>query len=249
MSISFGDTVSLADFPGGDRPVEFRYERHDQYPGETPGFPDIQFHVVEPLTWQGEDGRWMTRLHRRGEDPEKKGYLPGFLRKACGMDCPRTRRDEKGRKIKTCDCARQLHVTLATRTDRKGEEAYSRICGWVKDGMIPPRRFSSVQWLRRKGTDRVEVHHERPPVEEESEVCVRRVKDDSRMAGLHPCTPAEHREWHAAMAPDARALVSGASGPEPVDVRSAYEKHVDRLIREGVKRGRPPGKKGKRRKR
>ena len=249
MSISLGDTVSLADFPGGDRPMEFRHERHDQYSGETPGYPGVDFHVVEPLTWQGEDGRWMTRLHRRGEVPEEDGYLPGFLRKACGEDCPRTKRDEKGRKSNTCDCARQLHVSLVRRGGRKGEEAYSRICGWIKDGMVLPRRFSSEQWLRRKGADRVEVHHERPPVEQESEFSVRWVKDDSKFSGLYPCTPAEHREWHRHAAADPGVPAPAPVCPVPAESRSPSEKHVDQLIQEGIRRGRPPGRKSKRSKR
>lgn len=246
--IAMGDIVSLATFPGGDRPMAFRHERHDQYTGETPGFPGIDFHVREPLAWQDEDGRWRTRLHRHGEDPEESGYLPALLRKTCGTDCPRKKRDEKGRKFRTCDCARQLRVTLVTRSERKTDEAYSRVCGWIKDGMILPRRFSPEQWLRRKGADRVEVHHERA-VEQESEFTVIRVKDDARFAGIHPCTPAEHREWHAAEPVAPSAPAPGSVCPVPADTRSPAEKYVDQLIQEGVKRGRPPGRTSKRGKR
>lgn len=247
MAISHGDIVSLAGFPGGDHPKKFRHSRHlDAYEGEQPGYPEFEFHVVEPLAWQDKaDGRWVTRVRRRGEEE----YLRAKLRRACGKDCPRTRRDEKTHRLaKTCDCPRQLHLSLESRTRRKGapvpktEEAYSRLCGWIKDGMQLPRRFPSEWWLRRTGPNRVVVHHERPPVEQDSEVAVSWVKDDSQFAGLHPVTPAEHEEWHAAMqasrGEDRAPAAQRAPAPKQ-RAQSAHERHIDALIGEGVPRGRP----------
>ena len=244
MAISRGDVVSLAGFPGGDRPrsLEFRHTRHlDAYEGEQPGYPELDFHAVEPLAWQDEDGRWVTRLRRRGEEE----YLCGKLRRACGKDCPRTRRDEKThRRARECACPRQLYVSLESRSGRKTDEAYSRLCAWVKDGMQLPRRFSREWWLRRTGRDRVVVHHERPPVEQDSEVAVCWVKDDSKFEGLHPCTPAEHEEWHAAMAPSGEGRAPPAQrAPAPQQrAQSAHERHIGDLIEKGVPRGRPPKK-------
>jgi hypothetical protein len=289
--IAVGDVVSLADFPGGDRPrsleyrpgfgvgqnssrrsffvscfvlslfcfcrktitkhflptqayqPRYRHSRHlDTYSGETPGYPELEFHVLEPLTWQREDGRWVTRLRRCGEED----YLCAKLRLACGRDCPRKKRDKKTHRLATkCLCPRQLYVSLG---DRKGEEAYSRLCGWIKDGMLESRRFSDESWLRRRGRDRVVVHHARPAVEEDSECKVVWVKDDSRFEGLQPCTPAEHDALHAAVVPAAVEAVPAVPKPVPVPpVQSAHEGQIDVLIQEGVKRGRPKGRKRKRR--
>ena len=88
------------------------------------------------------------------------------------------------------------------------------------------------------------VHHARPAVEEDSECNVTWVKDDSRFEGLQPCTPAEHDALHASMVPAVAEVMPAL--PAPVPVQSAHEGQIDALIQEGVKRGRPKGKKRKR---
>ena len=84
-----------------------------------------------------------------------------------------------------------------SRSGRATEQPYSRICAWVKDGMAQQRRFTDHDWLLRRGTGRVVVHHSRPAVREDAEHSARLVKDDSRFSGLVPCTPAEHDALHA----------------------------------------------------
>lgn len=78
--------MDLADFPGGDRPVEFRHERHD-YPGATPGYPGYEFEAVEPLARQlfddGWDGLWATRI-RRTSDGACRGGPPPRRLTLCG---------------------------------------------------------------------------------------------------------------------------------------------------------------------
>ena len=89
-------------------------------------------------------------------------------------------------------------MTLETRSGRKSEEAYSRVCAWVGDQRREGGpRFTRAQWLRRRGADRVVVHHDREPVEQESEVAVVWVKDDSLFGGLVACTPREHDALHS----------------------------------------------------
>lgn len=215
--------MELADFPGGDRPLELRHERHGDYPGDEPGYPDYEFEIEEPLARQLFDddwnGRWATRIRRksdgtyRGRMGAEKGekraaratslylwvrYLPAKLRRACDKDCERKKPGaaRKRKRAETCRCPMQLYVTLHTRSGRKSEEAYSRICAWVKDQQDGPR-FTREEWLRRRGAQRVVVHHSRPTVEHDAEGAEARVKDDSLFEGLVPCTPAEHDEFHA----------------------------------------------------
>ena len=251
--ILLGDVVSLADFPGADRPREFRHSRHEDYEGETPGYPEFEFEVVEPLTWQAyrPGGPWMTRIRPRGGD----GFLPAYLANVCDPhSCPRLLAKKKRQRRVECACPRQLCVHLESRTDRRTTEFYSRICGWVKEGMrADGRRFTSEQWLRRSGPSRVLVHHASPPLENDAEDGPLMLKDDTRFAGLEPQTPAEHEAAHAAL----NAVLGGrAPSPRPVaGVPTAVavpekDAAVAALIEEGLPRGRPPkrarGRGGKR---
>ena len=252
MSISFGDSVSLAGFPGGDRPVPFRHSRHEDYEGEQPGYPDVDFVVSEPLTWQAErpGGPWLTRIRPRdGGD-----FLPAYLARVCDpKTCPRLIAKSARQRQEKCSCPLQLRVTLSTRTGRRTTEFYSRICGWVRDGMrTDGRRFTSDEWLRRRGSARVVVHHANPPVEHDAEDGPLVLKNDTVFAGLEPQTPAEHEAVHAALN---KVLGHGADGaasrPARASAGAAGKRARDRdaavtaLVAEGLPRGRPPKKRRK----
>ena len=49
--VSPGAAVPLENFPGGDRPDNYRHERHSEYEGATFGYPNLEFEVAEPLAW------------------------------------------------------------------------------------------------------------------------------------------------------------------------------------------------------
>ena len=129
-------------------------------------------------------------------------YLAAKLRKACDQNCEKRKPVESKRRRQravTCTCPMQLYVSMETRSGRKSEEAYARVCAWVRDQRDGPR-FAPEQWLRRTGPNRVVVHHSRPTVEHDAEDREARVKDDSLFEGLTPCTPAEHEQYHAGAA-------------------------------------------------
>ena len=118
--IQTGDAVDLGAYPGGDRPAEYRHERHDYF-GTASGFPGYEFVVEEPLARQihedGWDGAWATRIRETAADPGS-GYCTAFLRKACDQTCPARVQPGKRKSVraKTCDCPRQLHVSLKSRS-------------------------------------------------------------------------------------------------------------------------------------
>lgn len=249
--IAVGDVVSLADFPGGDRPrsLEYRHSRHvDAYSGETPGYPELEFEATEPLAWQEvrPGGPWRTRIRSRGGGE----YLEAHMVSACGENCKRRKSKAKQKRASSCTCPRQLHVTLSGRSGHPHKEVYARICGWVKDGMEPSGRlFTRDAWLRRSGPDRVVVHHENAPLEHDAEDAVVFVKDDTTFAGLEPCTPAQHEVRHTVMraAQAAAEVEAAAEAAEPVPapapavvIQDPMIAHREAVIAEGVPRGRPP---------
>jgi hypothetical protein len=117
--IRTGDAVDLGAYPGGDRPAEYRHERHDYF-GTASGFPGYEFIVQEPLARQihedGWDGAWATRIRETAADPGS-GYCTAFLRRACDQTCPARVQPGKRKTVRatTCDCPRQLHVSLKSR--------------------------------------------------------------------------------------------------------------------------------------
>ena len=127
---ALGDTVALDHFPGADRPAEFRHSRHD-YDGEDPGYPDYTFEATEPLAWQDTaSGVWQTRLRLRGRD----GFLTATALRACDSKCERKKPPagkRKRKRLESCSCPYQLHVTLNSRSGRQTKVPYSRIVGWV----------------------------------------------------------------------------------------------------------------------
>ena len=244
--------ISLGDYPGGDRPREFRHSRHEDYEGETPGYPELEFEATEPLAWQEvrPGGPWLTRIRPRGGGD----FLPAHLAQGCDpKSCPRLIAKRTHQRQEKCSCPLQLRVTLSTRTGRRCTEFYSRICGWVKDGMRSDgRRFTSDEWLRRRGSARVVVHHANPPVEHDAEEAPLLLKNDTVFAGLEPQTPAEHEAVHAALN---KVLGHGAAArPAPAPAGAAgkrgHDLHdrdaaVTALVAEGLPRGRPPKKRRK----
>ena len=238
--IQRGDVVSLADFPGGDRPRRFRHSRHEDYEGEEPGFPELEFEVLEPLAWQAErpGGRWLTRIRARGGSD----YLAAYLGQACEpRSCPRLLAKQWNQRAVECQCPRQLRVTLSTRTGRRVAEMYSRICGWIGDGMREDgRKFTAENWLRRWGENRVVVHHANPPVEDDAEDGPTMLKDDATFAGLEPQTPAEHDRAHAALAALRPAAAAARRRPAAAAAPGRdRDDAVRALVAEGVPRGRP----------
>jgi hypothetical protein len=196
--------------------------------------------VEEPLTWQAHrpGGTWMTRIRPRGGGD----FLPASITDVCDpRSCPRRLAKAKHQKQVACACPRQLRVVLKRRSGRQATEFYSRICGWIKEGMrADGRRFKQEEWLRRSGGNRVLVHHASPPLEHDAEDGPLLLKNDTRFAGLEPQTPAEHEAAHAALnavlgEAAARPLVGAPAVPVP-----GRDTAIAELIAEGVPRGRPP---------